>query len=239
MDLIAFSNEHFYQNKLLVFPKHNTTNGIVSVFVPEGRFLEQKNRHEAKKIAELLEQVSWSESVGVVAFSEEQLQCIWKECSEKVRFELEKQEQNGQGFFLSLENVQGDEADQLFISLGYAKNEEEKLMLRMGALTHSGGQKRLNVLLTRARKKIYFIHSINAETIPITENIGINYLRKWLYFLEKIKIDSVNNTLPFGLKITENDSNKIESKQVYSQISDAKELLSCYRSLKNRGWKWV
>lgn len=182
-DLIAFSNQYFYKNQLKVFPSSENKTGIEWKKV-EGIYSEGKNEIEGKKVAELISsKITSAKSLGIVAFSEKQLECIWNNISSSVQEKLaEKIEQNN-AFFKTLENVQGDECDEIIISFGYGQDHEGNFALRFGPMNLETGRNRLNVLLTRARKKIIFFSSVTAKDFKISNNESVETLRKWFIHL--------------------------------------------------------
>ena len=149
---------------------------------------------------------------SIVAFSEEQLNCIWSEMSATSQQKLSDRLDNNQGFFKSLENVQGDECDHLFISFGYAKNQAGEFHLRFGPMNTANGRKRLNVLLTRAIKSIRFFCSVKSTDFKLSDNESINLLRQWIAFSEN-HAENSELDLPFGLK-AEVDGNTITFGQI-------------------------
>jgi hypothetical protein len=84
----------------------------------------------------------------------------------------------------TLEKVQGDEFDVLLISMGYGKDANGDFALRMGPLNQVGGEKRLNVLFSRARRAMHFFHSVKAIDFGVSENLGIDALKKFLLMHE-------------------------------------------------------
>ena len=122
--------------------------------------------------------------IGIVAFSERQLEAIEKEIDRTNNVKIFEAQERGQLFLKTLEQVQGDECDELIISVGYGYNLEGKLDLRMGPLNHKGGEKRLNVLWTRARIKLHVIRSIGASDFGVVQSEGMRVLKKWLHWLE-------------------------------------------------------
>jgi hypothetical protein len=95
----------------------------------------------------------------------------------------------------NIENVQGDEFDQVILSLGYAPNREGKLATNFGLLGKSGAENRLNVAITRARKMLHVISSIEPEDFRPGQlnNPGLALLRE---FLAWVKIQSKERNIP-------------------------------------------
>lgn len=237
-ELIAFSNTHFYHNELKVFPNYPHTNYAISThFVENGRFIQRRNEVEAKRVCELIAKAlqSAQKSIGIIAFSQEQVDCIWETLTEELKQQLELLIESNNSFIKPLEKVQGDECAHLIISLGYAKDEEGNFALRFGPLNQQTGRNRLNVLFSRASEHIDFVSSIRAEDLKMSENESINLLRSWLRFIESTK-DIAHVEFPFELKPIVN-ANELKFLTIHDHISSANELVTLHRVLKNRGWK--
>lgn len=235
-DLIAFSNKHFYQSELCAYPAYNSTSPINHHYIEQGLFIDRRNETEAKELAiEIEKRLKQSDNIGVVAFSEEQLNTIWKELSPAAQERINSNQENNLGFFKALENVQGDECDHLIISFGYAKNEAGEFNMRFGPMNNSNGRKRLNVLLTRAKKSIDFFCSIKSTEFKLTDNESISLIKKWIASSEAFKTSSVYN-FPYGLNPTIEDKTIVFT-DIQDTISSAKELHTLYTVLRNRGWE--
>lgn len=234
--LIQFSNKHFYKNELLAFPSaHQVLHPISWHYCQKGRFINRKNHEEARQVAEYIEKIIDSNNIlGIVAFSESQLAEIGACLSSKTLEILEDRIENDTAFFKALENVQGEECDHLIISFGYAFSEENEFHMRFGPLNSKNGSKRLNVLLTRARKKIDFFSSVKSGDFKLSSNESINLLRQFLLQLENTS-SAVNNDFPFGLNPTIS-SNQVIFERVHEKLQDAEELLTLVSVLENRGW---
>lgn len=198
--LIAFSNYHFYDNRLYTYPSiyHSKENiGIEFEYIPDGiydRGKSRKNKREARRVAELVIEhfINNPEfSLGVVAFSQAQQDAITVEIEKLLRENIEYEHftQSGgleQFFVKNLENVQGDERDVMFFSVGYGKDLDGKLSLNFGPLNRVGGQRRLNVAITRARYRVKIISSIQSAEIDLskTRSEGIKLLKQYLEYAE-------------------------------------------------------
>ena len=138
-------------------------------------------------------------------------------------------------FFKALENVQGEECDRLIVSFGYAVNEAGEFALRFGPINSKNGTKRLNVLLTRARKKIHFFSSVKAADFKLSSNEAIRLLHLFFLQLETIQ-PTQSPVFPFQLAPTINE-NELCFDKVYTNIQQANELITFVRVLTNRSWK--
>ena len=97
--------------------------------------------------------------------------------------------ENASLFVKNLENVQGDERDIIIFSVGYAKNDYDKVVAQFGPLSNEGGENRLNVAITRAKKKIYVVTSIEPEELDraeTTKNNGPKLLKKYLQYVRAV-----------------------------------------------------
>jgi len=235
VDLIAFSNKHFYNNELLVYPSAKRKQVLFSYFTRDAVFEDRKNETEARELAKNLTSVDWSKRIGIVAFSEEQLKCIWNACDAKTQELISEGQENNTVFFKALEQVQGDEADLLFVSLGYAKNAAGEFHLRFGPLNQSNGYKRLNVLLTRATQEIHFFHSVSAQDFGIVSNESVDLLRRFISDLEANETVS-QLTFPHSLEPVTELPNKLIFENLTSSVPNAVELTTLIRVMKSRGW---
>lgn len=237
-ELIRFSNRHFYKDELIVYPSPKQKQ-VLFHHLTEGVFEERRNLREAQSVAEFLEQFDrWDEqSLGIVAFSEEQLKTIRKNCSPKVQEWIAAKEEAQTLFFKALEHVQGDEADILIISLGYARNPEGVFHLRFGPLNQANGHKRLNVLLTRAKQEMHFFTSVKASDFDLSENESVNLLRRFLSDLEQSGDSTEERVFPYGLEVVALENDRVQFRHPFAQIPNAQDLVTFHRVMKQRGWK--
>ena len=188
--LIAFSNRYFYNNRLKVLPalKDDQTDGVFCHFVENGQYESSQNEIEAQRLVHALEklivQVAENESIGIVAFSEKQLEVLHKHLQKSGQLKVKQGLESERITLSTLEKVQGDEFDVLLISIGYGKDANGDFALRMGPLNQEGGEKRLNVLFSRARRAMHFFHSVKAPDFGVSENLGIDALKKFLLMHE-------------------------------------------------------
>ena len=200
--LIAFSNARYYESGLNVFPAAEQSDrvGVSFVHVPDGVYEasgSRTNRREAEVVADLVVQrmsdpACAGKTMGVVTFSEAQRDLVEDLVDERraAHPELEPlfAEQGGEPFFVkNLENVQGDERDAIIFSIGYAPDANGKFNMVFGPLSNSGGERRLNVAITRAREKIMVVSSIHGRQID-TDRVttrGPADLRAFLEYAEK------------------------------------------------------
>jgi len=191
-ELIQFSNQHFYNNELIVLPSYPNYQAITSIYLPGNHYKDGINIIEAQAAKKLLvEKLRLKDTrIGLVAFSEKQLKAIISLCTTAERLAMEVALESDTLFLKTAEQIQGDECDEIIISFGYGYNEDGRFDLRFGPLTQEGGDKRLNVLFSRAKRKIHFIHSVCAKDFPMSENPAIHVLKQWFSYVEHTKSSS-------------------------------------------------
>lgn len=233
--LIAFSNRHFYNDQLLVYPSVTFEQAVFDHFIHNGIFDERVNEVEAKAVATWLMQADFSKSIGIVAFSKDQLQAILKACDASTLQKIQEGEEQGTVFVKTLENVQGDEAQIVVVSMGYGKNPEGKFPMRFGPLNQVNGFKRLNVLLTRAQEQMHFFSSVRANDFPMSSNESVHLLKQWIWLLEN-DLQKPVLTLPHQLR-AERDGTELKVHEIESAIKNAIDLVVFQRVMSERGWK--
>jgi superfamily I DNA and/or RNA helicase len=209
--LIAFSNRYFYGGKLRTFTeKSSNDTNLKLTHVPNGQYSDGINLIEAKVVAQLIEKALMSKDKhGVVAFSEAQLNTIHDNMSPRVQQQLEEAIENDQFFFKALEQVQGEECDHLIVGFGYGKNKEGKFDMRFGPINLKNGEKRLNVLFSRARKSIHFVTSVERSDFSSTKNEGVQRLKDWFTYIEqqtRMSAEITDSTMTFNSLIEEEES---------------------------------
>lgn len=219
-DLINFSNKQFYNNKLISIPQSyigNKSRAIKVFYVEGNNYSKEKhtNKKEAKLVAELIYK-NYKKfeklSVGVVAFNINQSQLIDKYVDNFAIGDSEFQEwlisNKEEPFFIkNLENVQGDERDIIIISTVFGYDENNKFYNNFGPLNLEGGERRLNVAITRAKNKIYLVTSLKPNFISDnSKNDGPKILKRYLEYAYNISdVENIAHT-----------------KHQYSNILDAK-----------------
>ena len=189
--LIAFSRKHFYET-LITSPSVSRESAVTIEHVPEGIYWGGKggkrdNPIEAVRVADLVIaqiRADPEQSVGVITFSEAQQQAIRAEIDLRKRDDLSLEsllsEEGSEGFFVkNIENVQGDERDVIFLSVGYGRDSLGNLYMRFGPLNTEGGDRRLNVAITRARRRCTVVTSLLPQDI-VSDRTGPRLLRAYL-----------------------------------------------------------
>lgn len=236
--LIAFSNQHFYRGELRAYPSPSAYQAIHHHFVPDGQFVERSNDNEARAVVSYIKtHLNSGKSLGIVAFSEEQLRTIWSCMDASTQEQLTELIDSDKAFFKALENVQGDECDQLIISFGYAKNEDGTFSHQFGPMNTANGRRRLNVLLTRARERIDFFSSVQFDDFKMSENESVNLLRLWFLTLANDQSDSTLD-LPFDFDF-QHDGHVLTVNKIHASCPQARELVTFHEVMTARGWKLV
>ncbi|MDO5845578.1 MAG: DUF4011 domain-containing protein, partial [Methanocorpusculum sp.] len=198
--LIAVSNAEFYDGTLMVFPspKHDTPDlGLSFVHLPDTVYERGKagvNRGEAKAVAAAVidyYQRFPDKTLGVATFSTKQQEIIRREVDMLLReypeVETRMRPANGENFFVkNLETVQGDERDTILISIGYGFDENHRLSKNFGPLNQAGGERRLNVLITRARERCVVFSNFRGFDLPVDSETpsGVAALSGFLSYAE-------------------------------------------------------
>ena len=197
-ELIAFSNAYFYNNNLITFPSSSQDHrGIGVDFLFAGGTFDRKsktNRKEAELIVEMIFNNIENypdRSIGVVAFSASQANLIDRLLSKRRMTDSSYEEyfktDKAEPFFIkNLETVQGDERDTIIFSIAYAPDEQGKFIHNFGPLNRVGGERRLNVAVTRAKENIQVVSSIRYTDINLsnTGSEGAKLLRTYLDYAE-------------------------------------------------------
>lgn len=198
--LIAFSNNHIYDDNLIVFPSADDRSADrgVSLVQVDGRYRSSVNPEEAKAIVAAAVEFMIrhpDRSLGLVTVNQKQRDLIREELNtaisldERANAYIERWAAENQGleefFVKNLENVQGDERDAIFISTVYGPAEPGQTMpQRFGPIAGVAGRRRLNVLFSRAKQQLVTFTSMRPTNITADEhgNAGAYMLRCWLEY---------------------------------------------------------
>lgn len=196
--LITFSNKNFYDSELVTFPSSKVdASGIgVDYYHVDGVFDRKShtNRKEAEFVVDLIYQnidKYPNRSLGVVAFSVAQQDLIDKLLSARRQRTPEKEcffkKDGNEPFFIkNLETVQGDERDTIIFSVAYGVDAKGRLLHNFGPLNRVGGERRLNVAVTRAKCNVQLVSSMHYTDIDLkrTSAEGAKLLREYLDYAE-------------------------------------------------------
>jgi hypothetical protein len=208
--LINFSNHAFYEGNLQVMPPAQadpTFRPVLEWVSVPGLWADQQNEAEATRILDLvidLVQRPEPPTLGIVTFNYRQAQLIGDRLDERMealalagdptyqRLQValhRRVEEEWQGLFIkNIENVQGDERDVILFSVGYARDAQGRLSTNFGLLNQQGGENRLNVAISRARRKIYVLCSFLPHELQVeaSRNAGPRYFRDYLAYVRAI-----------------------------------------------------
>ena len=200
--LIAFSNSRYYDNGLITFPAPIHPDHGVRLIRPDGFYARGKARHnegEAKAIvAEVVRRLTSDKpavqqaTIGVVTFNSEQ-QSLIEDLLDRARaanpgiewaFDEEYQEAV---FVKNLETVQGDERDVILFSVTYGPDQSGHVTMNFGPLNREGGERRLNVALTRSRSEMVVFSTLHPDKIDLSRtNAGaVKDLKHFLEYAER------------------------------------------------------
>ncbi len=188
LDLIDFSNQHFYEGRLKMLPDFSQANRhepAIHYRHVEGVWEQQLNAGESAAVVELVQELTQQlpeKRLGVITFNRQQ--------QERILDDLEQHAQTQNWtipdtlFVKNIENVQGDERDIIIFSVAYAPNVQGKMAMQFGSLNAAGGENRLNVAVTRAREQVYVVTSILPDQLEVstTKNEGPKLLKSYLAY---------------------------------------------------------
>ena len=218
--LIAFSNRLYYGDRLNTFPAAETTPRLgVSFRYVDGALYDHKthtNEVEARSLVdflfERLEDASERKrSWGVVTFSVAQQRLVERMVDErsagcKWAAEFFDETKTDAFFVKNLENVQGDERDAILFSIGYAPDKDGNFAMSFGPVNRQGGERRLNVAITRAREQVVIFASEHPCDIHVerTNSVGVKHLRYLMDYAATGHLEgdapAAEKTVPVGMK---------------------------------------
>ncbi|RYY64984.1 MAG: WGR domain-containing protein, partial [Chitinophagaceae bacterium] len=245
--LISYSNHAFYNAGLLTIPdkaihsqekkeiivsKAEDAEGFAGClydrsisfhYHPTAVYEKRNNQDEAAYIAHMVRALlkkGSKESIGIVAFSQEQQQTIEDALTslaqEDKSFEplLEAaynrtEEDQFVGLIIkNLENIQGDERDIIIMSVCYGFDSRRKMIMNFGPINKKGGEKRLNVIFSRAKKHMAIVSSIRHFNITNEYNEGANYFKRFLQYAESVSNGNMQTarTILDGLVLHKKDN---------------------------------
>jgi len=193
--LIAFSNVHVYAGRLVTFPSARAQEAIRHILVPHDPSLGGQEESASREVEEVVRQVILHaqtrphESRGVITMGIKHANRIQAALDRELEqrpelsdfFSLDREER----FFVkNLETVQGDERDAIILSIGYGKTANGDLPHRFGPLTQDVGYRRLNVAITRARRRMCVISSFSHDEIDLNRSgsRGVQLLKAYLEY---------------------------------------------------------
>ena len=180
-------------------------------YLPDGTYSERRNKDEAQYIASLTRAILLNkaraknpQTIGIVAFSEAQqneidsaLRGLAADDELFARALEAEQDREEDGEFLglfvkNLENVQGDERDIIILSICYGNDPTGKMRMNFGPINKGGGEKRLNVIFSRAKENVVVVSSIKSPMITNDYNFGANTLKTYLKYAESLSVGNLD-----------------------------------------------
>ena len=207
--LIAFSNMQYYDGKLYTFPSVDDRASKVRFIPVDGTYdfgKTRSNRAEAEAIVkEVVRRLSDNElaqrSIGIVSFSKVQQNLIedllTEELSKHPNLEKKAYDVEEPIFIKNLENVQGDERDVILFSIGYGPDKTGKVSMNFGPLNNAGGERRLNVAVSRARYEMMVFSTLKPEQIDLNRSNarGVEGLKHFLEFAKNGRLAMTVNQI--------------------------------------------
>lgn len=222
--LIAFSNNQYYDGKLYTFPSVDNRTSKVSFIPVDGVYdygRTRSNRAEAEAISRKVVSILQDyikhpshprRSIGIVAFSKVQQGLIEDILTEMLAKnpEMEQLAYDAEEpiFIKNLENVQGDERDIILFSVGYGPDKRGKVSMNFGPLNNQGGERRLNVAVSRARYEMIVFSTLQPEMIDLrrTQAAGVVGLKRFLEYAKTGRLALQAEALETGNEETAHDA---------------------------------
>jgi len=213
--LIAYSNQQIYHGSLTTFPGASSDKCLSWELVPHRVGMATKkgsNSDEVLQVVDLMighARARPDETLGVIAMGINHANRIEEELRQRLGKESDphledffNEANEERAFVKNLERVQGDERDAIILSIGYGKNADGKMLHNFGPLNREGGERRLNVAITRARKRMTVVSSFDyADMDPErTRSTGAKMLRGFLKFAQSggIALDGADAAEPLN-----------------------------------------
>ncbi len=197
LDLIDFSNQYFYDNKLKLLPDYIdfiNKEPTISYLKVAGVWEKNTNEIEALEVVKVIKQFLEKDKkdIGVITFNYKQ-QLLIQDLLDEEKVALPPSL-----FIKNIENVQGDERDIIIFSTTYAPDARGRMKMQFGSLNFQGGENRMNVAITRAREKIVVVSSIFPHQLKVEDltNEGAKILKKYLEYALEVSQGKYQPVLP-------------------------------------------
>lgn len=203
--LIAFSNDRFYENKLIVFPSPTSRKGALGVEFVYVKGLYSKGGTNGSELTAVCEaavdfmRASPDKSLGIVTINQAQAELVRErldglmQVTPEAADYRERWESSIEPVFVkSLEHVQGDERDVIFVSTVYGPLDEGgRVYQRFGPINSANGHRRLNVLFTRAKERLVVFSSMRSSDIRVEDGSreGLKVLQAYLEYAETGRLE--------------------------------------------------
>lgn len=194
--LIAVSNEHVYHRSLTTFPAADAQDAVRHVEVPASPGINGSANSPEVEVAAVVELVREhvrrhpGESLGIIAFGakhEARIEAaLFQAMAEDPAFERALNARTDEPWFVkAIERVQGDERDAVILSVGYGKGADGRLRYFWGPLLREGGERRLNVAISRAKRRMTLVTSFSPDDVPADghSSAGFQLMHRFLHFM--------------------------------------------------------
>ncbi len=210
--LTTFSSKEFYKNNLKTLDNNKPIHKPIEIINVRGKWENKQNKIEAQKVIEILkENINKYKRIILLTLNKQQMELINIMLS-VYEPEIYNKVIDGEIILKNLENIQGDEADLVIVSIAYTKD------TALGAtyVGRPGGRNALNVAITRARDKMIVIKSIRSDEIQTKGemNESLRTFKNWIEFLELNEEDQKT----YSLVDDKENINSIESSFEYDVI---------------------
>lgn len=207
--LIAFSNNEYYDGSLITFPSVDDRQAKVQYVAVKGVYDKggkRNNKAEADAIVnEVVRRLKMEDhekhSIGIISFNVVQqnlIEDMLQERMDKDKSLREAADSLYEPIFVkNLENVQGDERDIILFSIGYGPDKDGKVSMNFGPLNNKGGERRLNVAVSRARQEMVVFSSLKAAQIDLKRSKakGVEGLKHFLEYAEQQILVQTDNAI--------------------------------------------
>lgn len=241
-ELIQYSNYAFYSGRLKLAPnviRKSINNKPIEFIKVDGIRQDSANEIEARETVELLNKLlkTTKDTIGIITLSSKQKECIQDILDEKCQNDnnfstllsiAQNRTDDGEdvGLFIKpIEEVQGDERDIIIMSLGLGKNENNRVPLsQLGPIIKDGGANRLNVMISRSKKKQYIISSITSNDLDISgsKSDGARIFKGFLEYalaVSNLRYDSIEHILGAS-KLSEATFDSPFEEQVFVKLQE-------------------
>jgi very-short-patch-repair endonuclease len=244
--LITFSNRQYYENDLLTFPSPESGHGGVRFkYLPEARYDKGKSRTNHGEAAALVDDLvarlrkvdGPRRSYGVVTFSQAQQKLVEDLLDQKRREHPEIEAHFGDEppvegepvFVKNLESVQGDERDVILFSICYGPDETGKVSMNFGPLNRDGGERRLNVAVTRAKHEVLVYSGLRADQIDLTRTRakGVRDLKYFLDYADRGPKALAGASSAFGNAEADSEFEKMVADRIRQAGYDVHHQVGC------------
>lgn len=192
--LIAFSNQKYYSGELITFPTPETEENSIQFTKVDGVYARGGSRTNKKEAVEVVEAIKYylktnhGKTIGIITFNQQQqklVQRLWEQAQQQdAELEILAGKLQEEIFIKNLDNVQGDERDIIIFSSTFGKDSAGVLRQNFGPLNQFGGERRLNVAVSRAREKMHIFTSFDPEELDVStaKHQGIRDFKDYLIY---------------------------------------------------------